>query len=158
MAGGQVGTLQLAHMRMQCRQLQLTIPPSSSPNPTCRLQLYGHGTELFSKDEATLAVLQRHLLRSAGAECVDALLRYLAADSAAVEAGQEGEGGGDPALTDASAGPLSAAQRAAVLKDLPPDVKPAASAAVEKLGGASLEVRLAAGWQGHRLLARASRA
>lgn len=106
----------------------------------CRLQLYGHGTELFTKDEASLAVLQRHLLRGAGAECVDALLRYLAADSVAAEAGQEGEGGGGPALTDASAGPLSTAQRAAVLKDLSPDVKPAASAAVEKLGGASLEV------------------
>ena len=86
-------------------------------------------------------VLQRHLLRSSGAECVDALLRYLAADSAAVEAAEEDGSGGDPALTDASAGPLSAAQRAAVLKDPPPDVKPAASAAVEKLGGASLEVR-----------------
>lgn len=107
--------------------------------PVCRLQLFGHGSELFAKDEATLAVLQRHLLRSAGAECVDALLRYLAADSAAEEA-EEGQGG-DPALADASAGPLSAAQRAAVLKELPPDVKPAASAAVEKLGGTSLEVR-----------------
>lgn len=128
-------------------------PPTSSPlhTPMCRLQLFGHGTELFAKDEATLAVLQRHLLRSAGAECVDALLRYLAADSVAAEAGQEGEGGGDPALTDASAGTLSAAQRVAVLKDLSPDVKPAASAAVEKLGGASLEVgrwcAMATGWR-----------
>lgn len=86
-------------------------------------------------------MLQRHLLRGAGAECVDALLRYLAADAAAGEGEEGGEGGGDAALTDASAGPLAAPQRAAILKHLAPDVKPAASAAVEKLGGASLEVR-----------------
>lgn len=105
-----------------------------------RLQLHSHGAELFAGDEATLAVLQRHLLRGVGAECADALLRYLAAD--AVAAGGEGEeAGGDAALSDAAAGPLSAAQRASILKQLQPDVKPTVSTAVDKLSGSSLEVR-----------------
>ncbi|GAB4816872.1 hypothetical protein N2152v2_003918 [Parachlorella kessleri] len=100
-----------------------------------RLQLYAHGAQLFVDDESTSATLDRHLLRSAAADCMDALLRYLAADLA-LDEGQEaqqqqGEAGGQ--------GPLSPGDRATIVKQLGPDVKPAASAALEKLGGSSLE-------------------
>lgn len=116
----------------------LPLPP---PPPARRLQLYSHGAELFADDEAAAAVLQRHLLRGVGAECVDALLRYLHADAAAGQEDEEAAKGGDAAaLADAAAGPLTPAQRSAVLKQLPPDVRPAAAAAVDKLNGAALEV------------------
>jgi hypothetical protein len=109
----------------------------------CRLLLYSHGAELFADDEAAIPMLHRHLLRSVAAECVDALLRCLAVDSTAgiEEAEEDGEGGGQLfPLVDAAAGPLSAAQRAAIMKQLPPDVRPAISAAADKLSGSNLEV------------------
>ncbi|KAI3438673.1 hypothetical protein D9Q98_001094 [Chlorella vulgaris] len=108
-----------------------------------RLLLYSHGAELFADDEAALPMLHRHLLRSVAAECVDALLRCLAVDSTAgiEEAEEGGQGGGQLSpLVDAAAGPLSAAQRAAIMKQLPPDVRPAISAAADKLSGSSLEL------------------
>jgi hypothetical protein len=104
--------------------------------------LYSHGAELFADDEAVLPVLQRHLMRTVGAECVDALLRFLAADALAAEDEEEGGAAVASPLTDAAAGPLSAAQRTVIIKQLQPDVKPAVSAAVDKLSGSSLEVRL----------------
>lgn len=103
----------------------------------CRLQLYGHGAELFALDEAAAPTLQRHLVRGVGAECADALLRYLAADDEEAQAAGGGEGGAP--LGDAAGGALSAAQRSAVLKQLGPDVKSAATSMVDKLNGGSLE-------------------
>lgn len=109
-----------------------------------RLQAFAHGAELFAGDEGTLGVLHRHLLRSAAADCVDALLRYLAADEvAASEQEQEGQEGGEGAAGASAAGPLAPAERAAILKRLHPDVKALATTAVDKLNGSSLEVRTA---------------
>ena len=120
-------------------QLTIATPPAY-PTP-CRMLLFSHGAELFADDEAVLPV-QRHLLRTVGAECVDALLRFLAADALAAEEEEE-EGGAAVAspLMDAWAGPLSVAQRTVIMKQLQPDVKPAVSTAVDKLSGSSLEVR-----------------
>lgn len=106
-----------------------------------RLQLQEHGAELFADDEATAATLQRHLLRTTASDCMDALLRYLAADLPSKEESNESKGAGGATEGEAAAGPLPAAERAAIVKQLGPDVKGAASAALEKLGGASLEVR-----------------
>jgi hypothetical protein len=96
-------------------------------------------------------VLHRHLLRTLGADCVDALLRFLAADGGIGEEGEGEEGAAPSPLVDAAAGPLSAAQRATILKQLPPDVKPAVADAIDKLGGGSLQVgaaggRMSKGW------------
>eukprot|EP00887_Chlorella_sp_A99_P000841 scaffold5.g841.t1 len=101
-----------------------------------RLAAYAHGAELFGGDEATLAVLHRHLLRTVAAEVADALLRYLTADEAAAS---EAEGGDEAAGGGPAAGPLTPAQRAAVLKRLQPDVKAPVTTAVDKLGGSCLE-------------------
>jgi hypothetical protein len=104
-----------------------------------RLQLFSHGAELFCDDDPTHTTLQRHLLRTTAADCVDALLRYLAADLASAE--EEGEpAGAEGGAAPGGAGALAPAERAAIVKQLGPDLKPAVSAALEKLAGASLEV------------------
>jgi hypothetical protein len=41
-----------------------------------RLALFARGAEAFAEDEATAAVLQRHVVRGAGAEALDLVLRY----------------------------------------------------------------------------------
>ena len=117
-------------------------PTAGSPAPLARrLQLYAHGAQLFVDDESTSATLDRHLLRSTAADCMDALLRYLAADLASDE-GQEAQQAQQQQGEAGAQGPLSPGDRAAIVKQLGPDVKPAASAALEKLGGSSLEVSL----------------
>jgi len=50
-----------------------------------KLQIYAHGVELFSDDEGTVVVLSRHLLRTVGSDCCDAVLRCMAADFDNVE-------------------------------------------------------------------------
>ena len=86
-------------------------------------------------------MLHRHLLRTVAAECVDALLRYLATDNVTgVEEGEGEEGGVPSPLIDVAAGPLGAAQRAAITTQLQPDIRPTIRAAVDKLNGSSLEV------------------
>lgn len=108
-----------------------------------RLCVLARGAELFEGDEATAGVLARHLLRTAAADCVDAVLRYLAADEAAAGEGGEEEGG--EGLGEAAAGPLPPAQRAAILKRLAPDVKGPTTVAVDKLSGSSSQVWT--GWE-----------
>jgi hypothetical protein len=101
-----------------------------------RLQLHAKGAELFAGDEATGAVLRRHLVRAGGADCVDALLHFLEADRADEEAEAGGEAGAAPAeLVVAS--PIPPAQRARIAAALPPDARLAVAAAVEALAAAA---------------------
>ncbi|GFR49317.1 hypothetical protein Agub_g11343, partial [Astrephomene gubernaculifera] len=107
----------------------------------CRLQLYGSGAEAFAEDEATYSTLQRHALRTAGAECADLLHRWArvehqpegaeqAAAAAGGAAGAAGAGGGG--------GFLSAAEVKQVLRAVPPDVAEGLAAAAEAPAAASV--------------------
>ena len=81
-------------------------------------------------------MVRRHLLRTLGAECTDALLRHLAADLAGAE--EEEGGAAGAAARAASGGALSPGERTSIARQLAPDVRPAVSAALEKAGGADL--------------------
>ncbi|KAK9817206.1 hypothetical protein WJX72_011062 [[Myrmecia] bisecta] len=99
-----------------------------------RWQLYGHGAELLGQDEATSATLARHLIRSVGQEAVDCLLRYQQVD-VQKDAGQEPADA--PSSKEAATAPLTAAERSALINQLPKDTQQSSSAAVDKLNGGS---------------------
>jgi hypothetical protein len=81
-----------------------------------KLQLYEHGVELFSDDEGTVVVLSRHLLRTVGSDCCDAVLRCVAADFDDVEVS-------------------TAEQKAALITQLPADQKAATQNMMTALNG-----------------------
>ncbi|KAG2451252.1 hypothetical protein HYH02_003859 [Chlamydomonas schloesseri] len=103
-----------------------------------RLLLYGAGAEGFVDDEATHTTLQRHALRTTGAECVDLLHRW-----ARVEYQPEGGEGAAAAAASTSsastpAGFLTAAEIKALLRAVPPDVAEGLAAAAEVPGAGSV--------------------
>ncbi|KAG2435773.1 hypothetical protein HXX76_006969 [Chlamydomonas incerta] len=99
-----------------------------------RLLLYGGGAEGFTAagDEATATTLQRHALRTTGAECADLLHRW-----ARAEYQPEGAEGAAPAAASAP-GFLSAAEVKALLRAVPPDVAEGLAAAAEVPGAAAV--------------------
>lgn len=98
------------------------------------LQLHAHGAQLFSGDEGTLGVLQKHLMRTAAPACMDALLHFLAADAA-----EESENGDTTAVSpeEAVGVAFTPAQRAAAAKEAPAEAKAEVTSALDALSGAS---------------------
>jgi hypothetical protein len=99
---------------------------------------------MLQADEATLAVMQRHLLRSTGTDALDCILSWCkwefgeqepppAAAAAATEAGAA-------AASAAVVSFSSAAERAALVKSLPPEVGQPLSKALEAVNGADVQV------------------
>lgn len=90
-------------------------------------------------DEATLAVVQRHLLRSTGTDALDALLTWCKYEF--VEQDAPGAVAADGAAAAAGgcsfAGPI---ERSAVVKALPPDVGQPMARALEAANGADVQV------------------
>ena len=81
--------------------------------------------QLFASDEGSLLLLEKHVLRTAGAETVDAALLLAAHDHLVAGAAQE-----------SLAAPLTDGARRALIKMLPPgSARDAAAAAVEALTG-----------------------
>lgn len=100
-----------------------------------RLRLLCGGIPVVAdEDDDLAAVLHRHLLRTAGAEAVDAMLRFL-------EAGLQNDTAASSPAADATSGaaPLPPPQRAALLQRLPDDVAPPARAAVACLTGSDTQ-------------------
>ncbi|BDA42327.1 E3 UFM1-protein ligase 1 homolog [Coccomyxa sp. Obi] len=93
-----------------------------------RLQLYTDGIKAFDEDEATAQILHKHLLKGLGAESVDFLLLYQEAEQ-------------EDALERSGEAPhtLTAADRTALLKQLPSDTVKAATSAVEALNSANAQ-------------------
>ncbi|GIM08278.1 hypothetical protein Vretimale_12254 [Volvox reticuliferus] len=104
-----------------------------------RLLLYGAGGESFADDEATHTALQRHALRTAGAECADLLHRW-----ARIEYQQEATEHSASATAGPSAGAgsgsgfLTAAEVKQVLRSVPLDVAEGLAAAAEVPGAATV--------------------
>jgi hypothetical protein len=88
-----------------------------------QLQLLAKGAALFGDDDAPL--LARHLLRSCGADTADLLLLLLHADA-----------GAPP--DSAAGGVLTEAQRTALARSLPVELRPAGAALLEALAGRSV--------------------
>lgn len=86
-----------------------------------KLQIYAHGIDLFSDDEGTVVVLSRHLLRTVGSHCCDAVLHCVAADFDNVEVS-------------------TAEQKAALIKQLPADQKAAIQSMMTALNGSGSEM------------------
>ncbi|KXZ55512.1 hypothetical protein GPECTOR_2g1061 [Gonium pectorale] len=99
-----------------------------------RLQLYGTGAEGFAADEATYTTLQRHALRTTGAECVDLLHRWARVEYGGNE-GAEGQAAPGPG---GSQGFLTAAEVKQVVRSVPADVAEGLMAAAEAPGAASV--------------------
>jgi hypothetical protein len=97
-------------------------------------QLYTHGAELFSEDEATSVILQRHLVHTAAPACVDALLHLLSADIAEEESENKTS---DISPEDQVSKSLSPAQRSGMVKDAPKEAQAAVKAVVDALGAAA---------------------
>ena len=91
------------------------------------LLLLAKGAELFASDDAVAPLLAKQLLRSPGADVADALLQLL----------HEEGGAGDSAAVGAAAA-LSDAQRAALARGLPAELRPAGAALLEALAGRSV--------------------
>ncbi|KAG7667706.1 hypothetical protein Ndes2526B_g01898 [Nannochloris sp. 'desiccata'] len=105
-------------------------------------QLYSHGAELFSEDEATSVILQRHLVHTAAPACVDALLHLLSADIAEEESENKSTRGGDGAAGGMSpeeqvGKALSPAQRSGIVREAPHEAQAAVQAIVDALGAAA---------------------
>lgn len=102
-----------------------------------RLQLLAHGAEAVAGDDTDLAgILQKHLLRGAGAEAVDALLRFHETDLQ-----RDGDAAPDSTAA-ATPQPLTSAERAGLLQQLPPDVAPSATDAVAALADTNAQALL----------------
>ena len=86
-----------------------------------QLQLLARGAELFASDEATALLLAKHVLKSAGADVADALLRLLNADGMGAQAATPA------ALTDKL--------RTQLVQDLPAELRAAGAALLEALAG-----------------------
>ena len=104
----------------------LTCMKRSGPTPPP--QLLHKGAELLEKAEADLG-LQKHLLKTTGAEVLDVLLLFVSVDSDVAAAW--GPAGGAP--------PLSPSQRDALVAACPADVRSAAKAAAAAAAGNTAE-------------------
>lgn len=108
-------------------------------------QLHSHGAELFTEDEATSVILQRHLVHTVAPACVDALLHLLSADFADEESenkstsgGGGAAGGGSVLSPEAQVGKaLSPAQRSLIVREAPKEAHAAVKAVVDALGAAA---------------------
>jgi hypothetical protein len=98
-------------------------------------QLYLHGAELFSEDEATSVILQRHLVHTAAPACVDALLHLLTADIADEESENKESEAVSPEEQVSKA--LSPSQRSGIVREAPKEAQSAVKAAVDALGAAA---------------------
>jgi hypothetical protein len=94
-------------------------------------------------DEATLAVMQRHLLRSTGTDALDCILSWCKWEfgeqeppPAAAAASEAGAAAASAAVVSFS----SAAERAALVKSLPPEVGQPLGKALEAVNGADVQV------------------
>lgn len=97
-------------------------------------------------DEATLQLLQRHLLRSTGTDALDQLLSWChwefneEAAAAAVEQQQQQQGAAAAAGGLAAAVSFTPAERSKLVKALPPEVGQALTKAVDAANGADVQV------------------
>jgi hypothetical protein len=95
-------------------------------------------------DEATLAVMQRHLLRSTGTDALDCLLSWCTWEfgeqeppaAAAAAASEAGAAAASAAVVSFS----SPAERAALVKSLPPEVGQPLGRALEAVNGTDVQV------------------
>lgn len=79
-------------------------------------QLYKDGIEIFKEDESTSEILQKHLVRTAGARCVDSLLHVLAADIAD-NVDHDTEASGNTPPEELVARPFSQSQRVSTARE-----------------------------------------
>lgn len=77
-----------------------------------KLQLFARGAQLYEDDVDLHASIMKHLMKSIGGECMEAVMKSLAADSSVCE---------DMAIDETVA--LTAQQRAAIIADVPADLK-----------------------------------
>lgn len=63
-------------MLLQTRRRKRDAIAKAIDEASQRFQLYANGAELFKEDENTYTILQRHLLKSAGQNIADLLLRH----------------------------------------------------------------------------------
>lgn len=91
---------------------------------------------VWQEDEATLTLVQRHLLRSPATEALDALLSW-----AELEFGEEDAAGGAAELSAAAANSSwTPATRSKLVKGLPAEVGQPLAKTVEAAGGADTQV------------------
>jgi hypothetical protein len=96
-----------------------------------QLQLLAKGAELFAGDDATAALLSKHLLRSPGADAADALLLLL-------QAGDDAPAALRDAVAAAAAGApgaLTEQQRSALARGLPAELRASGVALLDALSG-----------------------
>ncbi|EFJ45906.1 hypothetical protein VOLCADRAFT_105788 [Volvox carteri f. nagariensis] len=103
-----------------------------------RLLLYGAGVETYADDEATYTALQRHALRTTGAECVDLLYRWARVEHPPEGAEQSAAAGGPASVSGNGPGFLTAAEVKQVLRSVPPDVAEGLAAAADAPGAATV--------------------
>lgn len=120
-----------ADRRKACETAAAAMQSSAS-----RLWLLCGGIPVVADNDDDLeAVLRRHLLRTAGCESVDAMLRFL--EIAQLQDSIQASGSVEETATASSS--LSPTQRSALIHKLPDDMAPAASSAVACLTGSDTQ-------------------